>query len=74
MGITSMNSCGAKLSRPWKAVDELELATLGWVDWLSQDNLHGFIGDVPPAEFEETVYVEQRQAKVPTENTTLAYP
>lgn len=56
---------------PWKTVEELELATLGWVHWHNQDRFHGFIGDVPPAEFEETFYAEQRQAKALAENTTL---
>jgi len=48
---------------PWKSVEELELATLGWAHWHNQERLHGFIGDVPPAEFEETFYAEHRQAK-----------
>ena len=56
---------------PWKSVEELELATLGWVHWHNQERLHGFIGDVPPAEFEEAFYAEQRQAKALAENTTL---
>ena len=38
---------------PWKTVEELELATLGWVHWHNQERLHGFIGDGPPAEFQE---------------------
>ena len=59
---------------PWKSVEELELATLGWVHWHNQDRLHGFIGDVPPAEFEETFYAEHRQAKALAENTTLGSP
>jgi putative transposase len=56
---------------PWKTVEELELATLGWVHWHNQERLHGFIGDVPPAEFEEAFYAENRQAKALAENTTL---
>ena len=56
---------------PWKSVEELELATLGWVHWHNQERLHGFIGDVPPAEFEEAFYAEQRQAQALAENTTL---
>jgi putative transposase len=56
---------------PWKTIEELELATLGWVHWHTQDRLHGFIGDVPPAEFEEAFYAEQRQEDVLAENTTL---
>ena len=56
---------------PWKTVEELELATLGWVHWHNQERLHGFIGDVPPAEFEARLHTEQRQAKALAENTTL---
>jgi len=56
---------------PWKSVEELELATLGWVHWHNQERLHGFIGDVPPAEFEATFYAENRQTKALAENTTL---
>ena len=56
---------------PCKTVEELELATLGWVHWHNQDGLHGFIGGVPPAEFEEAFYAETRQSKALAENTTL---
>jgi len=59
---------------PWKTVEELELATLGWVHWHNQERLHGFIGDVPPAEFEEKFYAENRHAKALAENTTLGSP
>ena len=37
---------------PWRSVDEVELATLGWVHWHNTQRLHGYLGDVPPAEFE----------------------
>ena len=37
---------------PWRTVDDVELATLGWVHWHNTDRLHGYLGDVPPAEFE----------------------
>ena len=37
---------------PWKSVDEVELATLAWVHWPNTQRLHGYCGDVPPAEFE----------------------
>ena len=56
---------------PWKTIEELELATLGWVRWHNNEGLHGFIGDVPPAEFKEAFYPETRQAKALAENTTL---
>ena len=39
---------------PWRNVDEVELATLGWVTWFNTTRLHSALGDVPPAEFEHT--------------------
>ena len=41
---------------PWRTADQVELATLAWVDWWNQRRLHGAIGDVPPAEFENAYY------------------
>jgi putative transposase len=38
---------------PWRNVDDVELATLGWVDWFNNRRLHGHLGDVPPTEFED---------------------
>jgi len=37
---------------PWRTVEDVELATLGWVHWWNTKRLHSAIGDVPPAEFE----------------------
>jgi putative transposase len=36
----------------WDDIDDLELATLSWVQWFNHDRLHGHCGDIPPAEFE----------------------
>ncbi len=41
---------------PWKTVADVELATLGWVHWHNTERLHGYLGDVPPAEFETAHY------------------
>ncbi|MGH7868351.1 MAG: IS3 family transposase, partial [Candidatus Dormibacteraceae bacterium] len=41
---------------PWKTVDDVELATLAWVDWWNHRRLHGACGDIPPAEYEENYY------------------
>lgn len=41
---------------PWKTVEDLELATLGWVHWHNTQRLHGYLGDIPPTEFEQTFY------------------
>jgi putative transposase len=38
---------------PWKGIDDVEYATLEWVDWFNHRRLLEPIGYVPPAEFEE---------------------
>jgi putative transposase len=37
---------------PWRTAEDVELATLAWVDWWNHRRLHGACGDVPPVEFE----------------------
>ena len=41
---------------PWRGRDDLELATLEWVDWFNHRRLFSAIGYVPPAEYEEDCY------------------
>jgi putative transposase len=41
---------------PWKTVADVELATLGWAHWHNTERLHGYLGDVPPTEFETAHY------------------
>ena len=36
----------------WKTFEEVEYATLTWVDWYNKERLHGALGYVPPVEFE----------------------
>jgi transposase InsO family protein len=43
---------GPARTGPWKTIEEVELATLGWVHWHNTQRLHGYLGDLPPAEFE----------------------
>jgi len=40
----------------WKAMDEVELETLKWVDWFNNRRLLEPIGNIPPAEAEEAFY------------------
>jgi putative transposase len=42
--------------RPWRGVDDLELATLNWVWWFNEIRIHGEIGYVTPIEFEHAYY------------------
>ena len=37
---------------PWKKLEDVELATLSWVDWFNKRRLLSSIGDMPPTEFE----------------------
>jgi putative transposase len=46
---------------PWRGLDDLELATLEYVDWYNHRRLHGAIGNLPPAEYEATYH-----ATIPT--------
>src|SRR5215217_1122987 len=46
----------AREGRPWKSVEDVELATLSWVHWHNHQRLHGYLADVPPAEYEQTFY------------------
>jgi len=39
---------------PWKTIEEVELATLEWVDWYNHRRLHGACERLPPAEYEQT--------------------
>lgn len=50
---------GPARSGPWKSVEDPELATLGWVHWHNTKRLHGYLGDIPPAEFEQAFYAGQ---------------
>lgn len=43
---------------PWRNLEDVEFATLRWVDWFNNKRLLEPIGDMPPAE-KETMYYQQ---------------
>ena len=45
---------------PWRTVEDVELATLGWVHWFNTQRLHSAIGNIPPAEHETAHYAQQQ--------------
>ena len=47
----------------WKGLDDLEIATCGWVDWFNTERLHSELDDAAPAEFEEAHYRRLAQAQ-----------
>ncbi len=46
---------------PWKNSDEVEYATLEWVDWFNHRRILEPIGNIPPAEFEAAYWREEGQ-------------
>lgn len=50
---------------PWKGADDLELATLTWVDWFNRTRLHSALGHRPPAEVEAEYYRHNQPAEQP---------
>jgi transposase InsO family protein len=47
---------------PYISVEEVELATLAWVHWYNTQRIHGYIGNMPPAEYEDA-YQRERSNK-----------
>ena len=41
---------------PWRTVEQVEIATLEYVDWFNHRRLHEACGDIPPAELEAAHY------------------
>ena len=54
---------------PWKGLDDVEYATLEWVDWWNHRRLLRPIGDVPPAEFEAAYHHQHPQVQDEKLNT-----
>jgi len=46
----------------WKGLDDLEVATCGWVSWFNTERFHGELGDLTPAEVEDAYYRDNPQA------------
>ena len=55
---------------PWKGLDEVEYATLEWIDWFNHRRLLEPIGHVPPVEFEAAYH----QREDPSRTAGLKHP
>ncbi len=53
---------------PWRGLDDLELATLEWVDWWNHRRLLEPIANIPPAEKEADYYRQNSPAEDPALN------
>jgi putative transposase len=49
---------------PWRGVDDVEIATLEYVDWFDNRRLLEPIGYIPPVEFEQAYYRRQDSAVI----------
>jgi len=49
---------------PWRTVDEVEYATLEWVDWFNNRRLLKPIGDIPPVELEMAYYRQEEGSAI----------
>ena len=47
---------------PWKNMDEVEYATLDWVDWFNNRRILEPIGNIPPAEYELMYYQQLKES------------
>lgn len=52
--------------RPWRCVDDVELATAQWVFRYNEERLHEALGYVPPAEYEAALTGTSHPASQPT--------
>ena len=49
-----------KPRRPWKSVDEVEIATAEWVDWFNHSRPFEYCDDLTPAEAERAHYAHHQ--------------
>ena len=47
---------------PWEGLDDVEYATLEWVDWFNHRRILEPIGDIPPADYENNYYRQNSPA------------
>ncbi len=49
-------------NRPWKTADQVEIATLRYIDWFNNTRLYEENGDIPPVELEQAYYRQHNRA------------
>ena len=59
------NTEGIRRQGPWRHVEHVEFATLGWVNWFNYRQPLEPIGTIPPGEFEQPYdHQQESPAKV----------
>lgn len=49
---------------PWKNLEDVEMATLTWVEWFNNRRIYSALGYMPPAEYEANFYRQTESALV----------
>jgi putative transposase len=44
---------------PWNTIEDVELATLGWVNWFNTDRIHSYLDDDSPDQYEAAYAAQQ---------------
>ena len=55
---------------PWRGLEDVEFATLEWVDWFNHQRLFEAHGQISPAEYEEIHYRQQESSGQQAETQT----
>jgi putative transposase len=50
-----------KPRKPWRTIEDVEVATAEWVHWFNHRRLYEHCGDIPPVELETAYYAQQRR-------------
>jgi putative transposase len=50
-----------KPRKPWRTIEEVELATAEWVDWFNHRRLYQYCGDIPPVDLEAAYYAQHQR-------------
>jgi putative transposase len=58
------------LRKDWQGVDDVMVATAGWVHWYNEVRLHSYSGDMPPKKYEEIYYKALASGKLSTGSQT----
>jgi putative transposase len=50
-----------KPAKPWRTIEDVELATAKWVNWYNHRRIYEYCGDIPPAELEAAYYAQRQR-------------
>jgi putative transposase len=50
-----------KPRKPWRTIEDVEVATAEWVHWFNHRRFYEYCGDVPPVELETAYYAQRRR-------------